>query len=158
MQLRWVLVAVFQKRMHRSAVPPPEARSPWRCGDQAIAFTAAVCSQYFNTGCVECWFQTKSWKEKLYLLDSQYSRKIQLMQSLNNQWDNVLLRHPKNKEKKKKGNILYCHSHQMQVCGYHRTTSTHKPIFTHEESRQGKELMWETKRRMYMHTYRHTKK
>jgi hypothetical protein len=28
MQLSGVFVVVFQKRMHRSAVPPPDARSP----------------------------------------------------------------------------------------------------------------------------------
>jgi hypothetical protein len=30
-------VSVFQKRMHRSAVPPPLANRPWWCGDHAIA-------------------------------------------------------------------------------------------------------------------------
>mmetsp|Transcript_18353 Transcript_18353/g.58532 ORF Transcript_18353/g.58532 Transcript_18353/m.58532 type:complete len:203 (-) Transcript_18353:704-1312(-) len=36
--------SVFQNRMHRSAVPPPEASRPDWCGDHAIAFTAAQCS------------------------------------------------------------------------------------------------------------------
>lgn len=34
-------VVVFQKRMQRSAVPPPEASRPCWCGDQAMALTAA---------------------------------------------------------------------------------------------------------------------
>lgn len=51
-------VNVFQKRMQRSAVPPPLANSPWWCGDQAIAFTAAMCSEYDWTGLSECWFHT----------------------------------------------------------------------------------------------------
>ena len=59
-QLRAVLVAVFQKRMQRSAVPPPEASRPcwWgdhamacsracpaklKCAQQAVGFTAALC-------------------------------------------------------------------------------------------------------------------
>jgi hypothetical protein len=29
MQLKCEFVVVFQKRIHRSAVPPPDARSPW---------------------------------------------------------------------------------------------------------------------------------
>ena len=58
-QLRAVLVAVFQKRMQRSAVPPPEASRPcwWgdhamacnrarpaklKCAQQAVGFTAAL--------------------------------------------------------------------------------------------------------------------
>ena len=36
--------AVFQKRMQRSAVPPPLASSPCWCGLQAIALTAACVS------------------------------------------------------------------------------------------------------------------
>ena len=49
-QLKGVEVKVFQKRMHRSAVPPPLARRPCWYGDQAIAFTAAVCSWNRATG------------------------------------------------------------------------------------------------------------
>lgn len=44
MQLSGVDVRVFQNRMHRSAVPPPLLSRPCWWGDQAIAFTAAVCS------------------------------------------------------------------------------------------------------------------
>lgn len=40
-QLRAVLVAVFQKRMQRSAVPPPEARRPCWWGDHAMACNRA---------------------------------------------------------------------------------------------------------------------
>lgn len=43
-QLSIALVLVFQKRMQRSAVPPPLASRPCWWGDQAIALTAAVCS------------------------------------------------------------------------------------------------------------------
>lgn len=50
MHCRGCPVSVFQKRMQRSAVPPPEARSPCWCGDQAMAFTAARCSVYCWTG------------------------------------------------------------------------------------------------------------
>lgn len=57
----WFPLAVFQNRMQRSAVPPPETRRLLWWGDHAIAFTAAVCSVSFRTGCVECWFQTNSW-------------------------------------------------------------------------------------------------
>ena len=57
----WCPFAVFQKRMHRSAVPPPDARRPLWWGDQAMALTAAVCSVSLNTGCWECWFHTKSY-------------------------------------------------------------------------------------------------
>ena len=35
-------VSVFQNLMYLSAVPPPEAKRPWWCGDQAMAFTAAT--------------------------------------------------------------------------------------------------------------------
>lgn len=57
----WWPFAVFQKRMHRSAVPPPDARRPLWWGDQAMALTAAVCSVSLNVGCWECWFHTKSY-------------------------------------------------------------------------------------------------
>jgi hypothetical protein len=43
-QVSMALVLVFQKRMQRSAVPPPLASRPCWWGDQAIALTAAVCS------------------------------------------------------------------------------------------------------------------
>lgn len=54
-------VSVFQKRMQRSAVPPPEASSPCWCGDQAMAFTAAKCSVYCCTGRTLEWFHTSSY-------------------------------------------------------------------------------------------------
>ena len=44
------IVSVFQNRMHRSAVPPPLARSPCWCGDHAIAFTAATWLENRPTG------------------------------------------------------------------------------------------------------------
>ena len=47
-------VWVFQKRMQRSAVPPPEARSPFWCGDHASALTAAVWSEKRSSGEVPC--------------------------------------------------------------------------------------------------------
>lgn len=54
-------LAVFQNRMHRSAVPPPDARSPCWCGDHAMALTAAVCSVRRRIGCwVDLWFHTNS--------------------------------------------------------------------------------------------------
>mmetsp|Transcript_11178 Transcript_11178/g.38072 ORF Transcript_11178/g.38072 Transcript_11178/m.38072 type:complete len:221 (+) Transcript_11178:472-1134(+) len=59
-QLSAALVCVFQNRMQRSAVPPPDASRPFWCGDHAIAFTAAVCSLKRSTGLVECGCQTKS--------------------------------------------------------------------------------------------------
>lgn len=55
---------VFQNRMQRSAVPPPEARSPCWWGDQARAFTAAWCCWKRSTGCVEDRFQTSSCKAR----------------------------------------------------------------------------------------------
>lgn len=42
--LMWLISSicwVFQKRMHLSAVPPPLAKRPCWCGDQAMALTAA---------------------------------------------------------------------------------------------------------------------
>lgn len=51
-------VAVFQNRMHRSAVPPPLASRPCWCGDHAMAFTAAACSQKRSDGAVLCPFHT----------------------------------------------------------------------------------------------------
>ena len=62
MQLSGDPDSVFQNRMHRSAVPPPEHSSPCWCGDHAIAFTAAVCSLNRNTGCELCKFQMNSWE------------------------------------------------------------------------------------------------
>lgn len=53
-------VMVFQNRMHRSAVPPPEANNPCWCGDHAIAFTAAKCDEYVWTGESECCVHTYS--------------------------------------------------------------------------------------------------
>ena len=52
---------MFQKRMHRSAVPPPDASRPCWCGDHAMAFTAAVWSENFSTGLGDCWVQMYSW-------------------------------------------------------------------------------------------------
>ena len=53
-------VIVFQNRIRRSAVPPPLASSPCWCGDQAIALTAARCSEYVWTGLTPRVFQTNS--------------------------------------------------------------------------------------------------
>ena len=61
MQFRAVFVAEFQKRMHLSAVPPPEASSPCWWGDHAMAFTAALWSLNLMTGEVEFRFQMYSW-------------------------------------------------------------------------------------------------
>jgi len=47
----WWPFVVFQKRIHRSAVPPPDARRPLWWGDQAMALTAAVCSVNLKAGC-----------------------------------------------------------------------------------------------------------
>jgi hypothetical protein len=41
---------VFQMRIQRSAVPPPVASSPCRCGLHARALTAAWCSSYRAVG------------------------------------------------------------------------------------------------------------
>ena len=38
-------VLAFQKRMHLSAVPPPDARRPDLCGHHESAFTAAQCCE-----------------------------------------------------------------------------------------------------------------
>lgn len=113
MQLKCELVVVFQKRIHRSAVPPPDARSPWRWGDHAIAFTAAVCSQYLSTGWVECWFQTKSCIAHYWLWIGSMTK----------------LECTKHKSDWKKNfhNIPYYHSRQMPAHGYHKTTSVRKP-------------------------------
>ena len=40
-QSSYYVVCVLKNRMVRSAVPPPDASNPWRCGDHASAFTAA---------------------------------------------------------------------------------------------------------------------
>ncbi len=53
MQFSAVLVAEFQKRMQRSAVPPPDASKPCWWGDHAMAFTAALWSLNLMTGDVE---------------------------------------------------------------------------------------------------------
>ncbi len=50
-------VCVFQKRMWRSAVPPPVASRPFWWGDHPIAFTAAVCSWNLTRGLLERRFQ-----------------------------------------------------------------------------------------------------
>ena len=52
---------MFQKRMQRSAVPPPLASRPCWCGDHAIALTAAVWSPNLMVGAVECNPHTYSW-------------------------------------------------------------------------------------------------
>lgn len=47
--------------MHQSAVPPPLARSPCWCGDQAMAFTAAMWLLNLAWGDEELWIdQTRS--------------------------------------------------------------------------------------------------
>lgn len=56
-------VSVFQKRMQRSAVPPPDASSPCWWGDQAMALTAARCSVYCCTGLRLEWFHTSSCRD-----------------------------------------------------------------------------------------------
>ena len=53
-ELRQEPLAVDQKRIIRSAVPPPLASSPFWCGDHEMALTAAVCSLKRSTGDVEC--------------------------------------------------------------------------------------------------------
>lgn len=58
-------VSVFQKRMQRSAVPPPEASRPCWWGDQAMALTAAKCSVYCCTGTTLEWFHTSSCRQSL---------------------------------------------------------------------------------------------
>ena len=60
MLFSWWPFVVFQKRIHLSAVPPPDARRPLWWGDQEMALTAAVCSVSLKAGCWECWFQTNS--------------------------------------------------------------------------------------------------
>lgn len=109
MQLKCELVVVFQKWMHLSAVPPPEARSPCMCGDHAIAFTAAVCSLYFNTGWVECWFQTNSCvQQKRHL-----ALYVEVLEG--------------NYIEEKNKHIPDYHFHRMPIHGYHKTTWDHKP-------------------------------
>jgi hypothetical protein len=83
-QLKCAFVVVFQNRMHLSAVPPPDASSPWRWGDQAIALTAAVCSVYFSTGCTECGFQTKSWTRGKYKKTAMWKPKNSAFQTNRN--------------------------------------------------------------------------
>ena len=63
MQFKRLFVDVFQKRIHLSAVPPPEAKTPCWWGDHAIALTAAVCSLNLNKGCVPCWPHTNNCNE-----------------------------------------------------------------------------------------------
>ena len=46
---------MFQKRIHLSAVPPPEASKPFWWGLQPIAFTAAWCSENLAKGCSPLW-------------------------------------------------------------------------------------------------------
>lgn len=50
-------VIVFQNRIVRSAVPPPETKSPCWWGDQASAFTAAVCFRNEAVGELDCILQ-----------------------------------------------------------------------------------------------------
>jgi hypothetical protein len=61
MVLSFVVVAVFQNRMHRSAVPPPDASKPCWCGDQAMALTAAEWSENFMAGVLLFNDQMHSW-------------------------------------------------------------------------------------------------
>lgn len=49
-QSSYYVVCVLKNRMVRSAVPPPDASNPWRCGDHASAFTAAWCCENFANG------------------------------------------------------------------------------------------------------------
>ena len=53
-------VKVFLNLIVLSAVPPPETSRPCWCGDQAMAFTAAVWSLNFSTGSLEWLFQTNN--------------------------------------------------------------------------------------------------
>lgn len=76
----------------------------------------------------------KKLKQESYLSDIYYSRKV-LLYCDNKHRDKLNLDHQN--KKKEKGNILYYRFHQMQARGYHKTTSSHKPIYTHDESREG---------------------
>lgn len=59
--IRWVWGSwVFQNRMVRSAVPPPEARRFDWVGDHAIAFTAAMWEVNVWRGWVVRWSQMSS--------------------------------------------------------------------------------------------------
>ena len=49
-------VKVFLNFMFLSAVPPPEAKRPCWCGDQATALTAAIWSENLNNGLVDLAF------------------------------------------------------------------------------------------------------
>jgi hypothetical protein len=53
-------VKVFQNRIVLSAVPPPVTNNPFCHGDQATAFTAAVCFVNLCNGLFENLFQTKT--------------------------------------------------------------------------------------------------
>jgi hypothetical protein len=53
-------VKVFLNLIVRSAVPPPETKSPCWCGDHATAFTAAKWSQYLRIGSVQWLFHTSN--------------------------------------------------------------------------------------------------
>lgn len=64
MHCRGCEVKVFQNRIQRSAVPPPEASRPCWWGDQAMALTAARWSMYVCTGLSEEWFHTSSWNNR----------------------------------------------------------------------------------------------
>ena len=55
-QLVYSPETVFQNLIVRSAVPPPETKSPCWWGDHANAFTAALCFIKLKTGAVECMF------------------------------------------------------------------------------------------------------
>lgn len=66
-------VRVFQKRMQRSAVPPPDASRPCWWGDQAIAFTAAKCSVYCWTGTTLEWFHTSNCRATFQMRRSETS-------------------------------------------------------------------------------------
>ena len=56
-------VSVFQNLIHLSAVPPPDARSPWWWGDQAMALTAAMWSVNVYTG----WLVSGAWTKLLII-------------------------------------------------------------------------------------------
>lgn len=121
----WFPLVVFQKRMHLSAVPPPDARSPVWWGDQAIAFTAAVCSVNFRIGCCDCWFQTKSYvhnnnRWENFSISVNYFNNC--LEVHNSWWIWVIICLPD------------CHYHLKQVPDHHETTLAHTPeIFGHKK-------------------------
>jgi hypothetical protein len=55
-----VLSSVFQNLIVLSAEPPPDARTPWLCGLQAMPFTAAEWDVNLQIGVVLLMLQMKS--------------------------------------------------------------------------------------------------